>query len=53
LETGTWHAGPYFDADVVDFYNLELADTNETDHFSYDFLERENVEFEIIEGEAS
>ncbi len=53
LDTGTWHAGPYFDADAVDFYNLELADTNETDHFSYDFLERENVEFEIVEGEAS
>ncbi|KAM0856643.1 hypothetical protein ACQ4PT_048986 [Festuca glaucescens] len=28
LHTGTWHAGPLFKADVVDFYNLELSDTN-------------------------
>lgn len=32
LEVGTWHAGPYFEADQVDFYNLELSDTNITDH---------------------
>lgn len=31
LEVGTWHAGPYFDAAWVDFYNLELSDTNHTD----------------------
>jgi hypothetical protein len=29
LHTGTWHAGPLFKADAVDFYNLELSDTNE------------------------
>jgi hypothetical protein len=28
LHTGTWHAGPLFKADAVDFYNLELSDTN-------------------------
>ncbi|HEY9878314.1 MAG TPA: ureidoglycolate lyase, partial [Leptolyngbyaceae cyanobacterium] len=32
LEVGTWHAGPYFEADQVNFYNLELSDTNLTDH---------------------
>jgi ureidoglycolate hydrolase len=32
LELGTWHAGPYFDADWVDFYNLELSNTNSEDH---------------------
>ncbi|HBL58061.1 MAG TPA: Ureidoglycolate hydrolase, partial [Cyanobacteria bacterium UBA8803] len=48
LEMGTWHAGPYFDHDVVDFYNLELSDTNEVDHFSHDFLKSHHLEFEIV-----
>ncbi len=34
LEVGTWHAGPYFDSERLDFYNLELSDTNVTDHQS-------------------
>jgi hypothetical protein len=49
MRAGTWHAGPYFGSDDAaadaadartafrDFYNLELADTNVTDHTSYDF----------------
>lgn len=32
LDVGTWHAGPYFTDDRVDFYNLELNDTNIVDH---------------------
>lgn len=32
LHVGTWHAGPFFTAPSVDFLNLELSDTNETDH---------------------
>jgi ureidoglycolate lyase len=32
LHVGTWHAGPYFAAPACDFFNLELADTNENDH---------------------
>ena len=32
LHRGTWHAGPFFDGDSVDFLNLELSDTNEVDH---------------------
>ena len=32
LHRGTWHAGPYFTAPHVAFLNLELSDTNETDH---------------------
>ncbi len=32
LHRGTWHAGPFFTAPEMDFLNLELADTNETDH---------------------
>jgi ureidoglycolate hydrolase len=48
LEVGTWHAGPYFEHDVVDFYNLELSDTNVVDHFTHDFLKNQNLEFEIV-----
>ncbi|EAZ91643.1 ureidoglycolate lyase [Crocosphaera chwakensis] len=47
LEVGTWHAGPYFDHDSVDFYNLELSDTNVVDHFTYNFSEQDNLTFEI------
>ncbi|WP_293341577.1 ureidoglycolate lyase [Microcoleus sp. CAWBG58] len=48
LDVGTWHAGPYFDADFVDFYNLELSDTNVVDHFSFDFVKHHNLEFDIV-----
>lgn len=48
LEVGTWHAGPYFNHEFVDFYNLELADTNVKDHFTYDFLQSHQLEFEIV-----
>ncbi len=48
LEVGTWHAGPYFDDDFVDFYNLELNDTNVVDHFTYDFLAQDNLTFEMV-----
>ncbi|MBH8554968.1 ureidoglycolate lyase [Nostocaceae cyanobacterium CENA357] len=48
LNEGTWHAGPYFEHEVVDFYNLELADTNVVDHFTHDFLQSHHLEFEMI-----
>ncbi|MGD1804157.1 ureidoglycolate lyase [Dapis sp. BLCC M126] len=48
LEVGTWHAGPYFDQDFVDFYNLELSDTNVVDHFTHDFAKSHNLELEIV-----
>ena len=48
LETGTWHAGPYFEHEFVDFYNLELSDTNISDHFTHNFLTSHQLEFEII-----
>ena len=48
LEVGTWHAGPYFDADTVNFYNLELTDTNVVDHTTCDLLETYGVAFEIV-----
>ena len=48
LEVGTWHAGPYFHHDFVDFYNLELSDTNVVDHFTHDFLKSHQLEFEMV-----
>ncbi|WP_342662862.1 ureidoglycolate lyase [Baaleninema simplex] len=48
LEAGTWHAGPYFEAEAMEFYNLELSDTNVTDHFTYNFRDRDGLEFEIV-----
>ncbi|WP_443029193.1 ureidoglycolate lyase [Spirulina sp. CS-785/01] len=40
LNHGTWHAGPYFSHPLVNFYNLELSDTNEVDHFTHDFQDQ-------------
>ena len=34
LHQGTWHAGPFFVAPTALFFNLELSDTNITDHNS-------------------
>ncbi|MGF1489754.1 MAG: ureidoglycolate lyase [Prochloraceae cyanobacterium] len=48
LELGTWHAGPYFDWEQVDFYNLELSDTNVVDRFIYNFNLNDRLQFEII-----
>ena len=48
LDMGTWHAGPYFDHEFVDFYNLELSDTNVVDHFTHNYLKSHNLSFEII-----
>lgn len=36
LNVGTWHAGPYFEQSHIDFYNLELSDTNISDHQTCD-----------------
>ena len=35
LHQGTWHAGPYFLSKIALFFNLELSDTNLTDHNSH------------------
>jgi ureidoglycolate hydrolase len=48
LDVGTWHAGPYFDGDSVDFYNLELSDTNIVDHDTCDLQESYGITFEIM-----
>ncbi|CAN1244857.1 hypothetical protein LINPERPRIM_LOCUS6278 [Linum perenne] len=34
LEKGMWHAGPVFEGESMDFYNLELSNTNYTTHLT-------------------
>ncbi|MBD2232046.1 ureidoglycolate lyase [Phormidium tenue] len=48
LAVGTWHAGPYFCHPTVNFYNLELSDTNITDHQTCNLAREFGVEFEIV-----
>jgi ureidoglycolate hydrolase len=47
LNRGTWHAGPYFEQDYIDFYNLELSDTNITDHQTCDLAHAYGMKFQI------
>lgn len=49
LEAGTWHAGPYISHEFVDFYNLELSDTNINDRETCNLLKTYNVEFEFVQ----
>lgn len=53
LHAGTWHAGPYFEAETVDFYNLELSDTNECDRLTYNFQTQVGYVCEIVPPEPS
>ena len=48
LEVGTWHAGPLFETDVINFYNLELSDTNVVDHDTCDLTQVHGIAFEIV-----
>lgn len=49
LNMGTWHAGPFFqDIDSMDFFSLELSDTNIIDHNTYDYSPL-NISFEIVD----
>ena len=53
LHRGTWHAGPYFDAaDCIDFFNLELADTNSVDFQECDLREAFAVQFAFARNEC-
>ena len=47
LNAGTWHAGPYFDQATIDFYNLELSNTNIVDHYTCDLNVTFGLSFEI------
>ncbi|MDB9526932.1 ureidoglycolate lyase [Oscillatoria sp. CS-180] len=48
MHVGTWHAGPLFTTPAVDFYNLELSDTNIVDHQTCHLRSRFRLEFEIV-----
>lgn len=48
LNVGTWHAGPHFEDSALEFYSLELSDTNITDHETCNLLETYHVEYEIV-----
>jgi ureidoglycolate lyase len=47
LHAGTWHAGPFFAGGQMDFFNLELADTNEIDHHTVALDREYATEFEF------
>ena len=43
------HTGPlFFESEHMDFYNLELADTNVVDHNNHDYRAHSGVEFEVL-----
>lgn len=48
LAVGTWHAGPYFEQVSLDFYNLELSDTNLADHQTCSLQASYGITFEIL-----
>eukprot|EP00892_Ulva_mutabilis_P002211 jgi/Ulvmu1/11991/UM083_0001.1 len=49
MNAGTWHSGPHFDSHPeMDFYNLELADTNQVDHYNFDFDEQHQSAIKIL-----
>ncbi|MEM9566626.1 MAG: ureidoglycolate lyase [Actinomycetota bacterium] len=47
LATGTWHAGPLFDGDERSFFNLELSDTNVTDHQTCDLVATHGIALQL------
>jgi ureidoglycolate hydrolase len=52
MHAGTWHAGPLWDSinagpAHIDFYNLELSDTNVADHNTHDYAATEGIVFEV------
>ncbi|KAL6501136.1 hypothetical protein OROHE_025333 [Orobanche hederae] len=49
LNRGTWHAGPLFHEKTMDFFNLELSNTNVVDHTTHDFIKKNEVVFSFDE----
>lgn len=48
LHLGTWHAGPLFDdSKSMDFYNLELSDTNQVDHNTHVYSKQDSLQYEV------
>ena len=52
LGRSTWHAGPYFGSKSKDFFNLELADTNQIDHHSCQLDECFGRVFEFVRSQG-
>ncbi|HEY0185409.1 MAG TPA: ureidoglycolate lyase [Rhodopila sp.] len=50
LLRGAWHAGPLFETPEASFFNLELSDTNLTDHWSCDLAKRYGVALRLLPG---
>lgn len=50
LHRSTWHAGPFFDGPAQDFFNLELADTNQVDHHTVRLDRRFGLRFRFAPG---
>ncbi|WP_017758414.1 ureidoglycolate lyase [Pseudacidovorax intermedius] len=50
LARGTWHAGPFFEDETVDFFNLELADTNLIDHHNCALDRRFGMRYRFVTG---
>ncbi|KAH7672617.1 RmlC-like cupins domain-containing protein [Dioscorea alata] len=48
LNVGTWHAGPLFKPKTMDFYNLELSNTNVVDHTTH-YFKKDGVAFVVEE----
>jgi len=49
LHKGTWHAGPLFaQGKAESFFNLELSDTNKTDHQTCDLSARYGLALNLV-----
>jgi ureidoglycolate hydrolase len=48
LHKGSWHAGPLFEGEPLSFFNLELADTNVTDHHTCNLVERYGCGLKLV-----
>ncbi len=48
LLRGAWHAGPLIETPEASFFNLELGDTNVTDHWSCDLVKRHGVSLRLV-----
>ncbi|KAF2566137.1 hypothetical protein F2Q68_00027999, partial [Brassica cretica] len=53
LNRGTWHVGPLFSDSSMDFYNLELSNTNEVDHTRHSFKKKNGVIFRFEDSTSS
>lgn len=47
VKTSTFPGPMFFETEWMDFYNLELSDTNVTDHNTHDFRRHSGIEFEV------